>query len=481
MMTVRRSLLLSFAQRYSDLALRLAGTVVLARLLTPAEMGVFAVGYAVIGLATVLAEFGLRTYLIQERELTEARRGAAFAIALAASWSVALALLGGVQLLRQAGLDPALVEVLGVLALLFLIQPLTLPAMALLQRRMLFGHLYIANTARAAVGVAAAVLLASLGFGFMSLAWASLAEGLCTLAFAIAYGRTVPWTRPRLAGWRPVLAFGRRAAAIGAMKQLGDAAPSLALGNVAGYAAAGLFTRAQGVVALFDRGVLQAIAPVVLPVLAARARKGQDLRPIYLRKVAYLAGTAWPFFAFVGLFAEPLVGVLLGGQWDAAVPVVRLLCLTGLLLPFNQMNLQFFIALDMLASYLRIQAVNQAVKIPLVVALAFVAFEAVALALVAEQLLKLLQTAGPLKRRLGYDRRALLDAVGRSAGVAAAALVLPLALLLGLPSAPAPVALALGVVGFGLGWLAGLMLTAHPLRGELARGLSQMRSLLQPA
>ncbi len=51
MPSVRRALALSFAGKYSSLAIHTVAVMVLARLLTPAEIGVYSVAAAVVGLA----------------------------------------------------------------------------------------------------------------------------------------------------------------------------------------------------------------------------------------------------------------------------------------------------------------------------------------------------------------------------------------------------------------------------------------------
>ena len=54
------------------------------------------------------------------------------------------------------------------------------------------------------------------------------------------------------------------------LRQAGEAASRLLVGSVMGLGPLGLLTRAQGVVQIFDKALLDAVSPVVLPALAAR-------------------------------------------------------------------------------------------------------------------------------------------------------------------------------------------------------------------
>ena len=59
MSTVRQALAFSFLERYLTLAIALGSSMVIARLLTPAEIGVFSVTMAFVGIAQVLRDFGV--------------------------------------------------------------------------------------------------------------------------------------------------------------------------------------------------------------------------------------------------------------------------------------------------------------------------------------------------------------------------------------------------------------------------------------
>ena len=69
MTSVRRALAISFAERYALIVLALAGNMLVARLLTPEEIGIYSVSLAVIGIAQVLRDFGIGSFLIQEKEI----------------------------------------------------------------------------------------------------------------------------------------------------------------------------------------------------------------------------------------------------------------------------------------------------------------------------------------------------------------------------------------------------------------------------
>jgi len=77
MPSVRASLFFSFADRYGNLAINVLLTVVLARLLSPAETGLYSVAAGLINVAQSFREFGASVYILQEKELTREKLASA--------------------------------------------------------------------------------------------------------------------------------------------------------------------------------------------------------------------------------------------------------------------------------------------------------------------------------------------------------------------------------------------------------------------
>ena len=70
MIHLRRSLFITFFSTNAMTVVQFGVTLVLARLLTPAEVGIFSITSVVIGLAAVFRDFGVSSYLQRERDLT---------------------------------------------------------------------------------------------------------------------------------------------------------------------------------------------------------------------------------------------------------------------------------------------------------------------------------------------------------------------------------------------------------------------------
>lgn len=476
-MSLRKSLLISLAQRYSAFVVGFAASMVLARLLTPEEFGVYSVAMAAVGLVGVLRDFGVNRYLIQEKDLTEARLRTAFGLMLATSWGLGALLYAASGTIADFYGEPDLAEVLDLICIAFVVMPFGSAAHALLSREMRFGALYLIAVPPAVAGAAASVGLALAGWSHMSLAWGAVLSSLLTSLAALAWRRDVARLTPSLAEWRRVLSFGGWATAASALGQMAVRAPDLVVGRMLGLGAAGLYGKAVGIADVFQLQVMSAVDPVALTAVARAVRSGQEVRPPYLRAVACVTGLGWPFYAFVVLMAFPIVRLLFGPQWDDIVPLVQLLCLSRMVRLLVPITGPVLTGYGRVRRLFAVEVAVQAVSLPLLVAGALHGLVAVAaLRLVSAVVL------------VALHQRALSGLIGVSGGdtlrmalpalpVTALAMAGPtvVALIYGLRPEEILLPLVLGALSWGAGWLAGILVMRHPLADEVHAAAARLR------
>ncbi len=367
MSIIRRSLIISLAERYFMIALQLASFIILARLLTPEEIGLFSVSAALIGLAQVVRDFGVGSYLIQEKEITDTRIATAFTITL----SLALLLFTLTQLLAAPIAsfynDGRLEGVLRLLSINFLIIPFNSTTLALIRRSMKFGVLFWINISAASIGTAAALILAYLDFGYMSLVWSSIANAATICIGGMIYKRKELWIKPTFKEWRRVASFGSQASAAGIVTEIAMSINDLVIGKVMGFSAVAIISRAQGVMNLFQREVMGAIRNVAFPAFAQAHRENKDLETIHTRAINAITAIAWPFYCFLAIFPLETLRVLFGPQWDAAAPLVPIFCLAGAIAATWNLNLPMLIAMGRVDMAMRAEINVQLMRIALLV------------------------------------------------------------------------------------------------------------------
>src|SRR5690606_2260455 len=169
---VRRALAFAVAERYAGMAISFLSVVAVSRLLTPTEVGISALGLALVGIPNAFREFAACNFLIQGHEVTRADVRTAFTV----QFGLTLAICAGLVLLAPFFADfydqPMLDRFVCVVTAALMIDAIAAPIMSMLRRDLAFGSLAIISLAALSTHTMVVVLLSASGFSFMSFAWA---------------------------------------------------------------------------------------------------------------------------------------------------------------------------------------------------------------------------------------------------------------------------------------------------------------------
>lgn len=452
---------------------QLGFTAVMARLLEPAAFGLMAMAIIAMRLFAHVSQAGLAAALVQRPDLQRAHVQAALGLTLTIGTLATLAMWLAAPLLAMFFADPALPAVLRGLAPNLLLAALGALPLALLRRRLRFKAIAAIETIAYIVGYGAVgALLASLGAGVWALVGATLAQS--ALAWALAYTQERHTLRPRLsAEGRELLSYGTPFSLVGLLEFLSANLPAAAIGRLLGAPALGVFSRAWLLTNLPVEKATVVVARVLFPLLSQMQGDRPRLGALFVLALSAVGLLGAALTLSIAAVAEPLVAVLLGHQWRAAVPVVEVLALS---VPFIFMSTMAGTVCDataLLALKLRVQFGTLLLIAALMLAWRQHGLTGVAWALVVGEAARLLAYGLLLGSALGVVRGELLRvlavtlATGALAYAAAAAMLLPLGAL------PSVLQAAAGVPAALLALAAGVLLWSRAMAGSGAAQLAE--------
>jgi len=469
--SVRRALALSFFERYALIILGLGSNMVLARLLTPEQIGIYSVSLAVIGIAQVMRDFGIGTFLIQERNLEEEHVRSAFGLALLIGVSLFVAVFAAAPAVSRFYSAPELVETLRISAVNFLILPFCTISLALLRREMRFDRLIKVTLASTVLSSATTIGSAYLGHGPNSMAIGSLVGNIATGVLAFLSRENRMLITPSWSKWRALLHFGGQSSLIGILGSISMDANDLVVGKILGFHPVAILSRAQGLMNLLHRDAMSTIKGVALPAFAAAHREGADMEAAYRRSVSTLTALAWPFYGLVSLYAFEALRLLFGPQWDEARPLVPIFCAAGAVGAISSLIPTFMIAAGAIQSLTKAELMLQPMRLALifVAAMSFGTTQACAIAYLASAMIALPVIASSKSAPRQWSK--LASALGRSLAVSVATLtpaVLHVVLTTGLDRTdPLPVWQILLVLPLcAIAWIAGIGALHHSISRE---------------
>jgi O-antigen/teichoic acid export membrane protein len=326
-MRLKDAIIRSILQQNATLLIAFLSGLVIARLISPAEFGAYSVAMALLNIGAALRDFGVGTYVVSSKELEPDLLGSAFGISMACATGVTLLFIVLSWPVAALYGDPALGEVLRIAAPAALVLASVMPATTLLTRELRFDILLKIGVAGAAIQAAVAIALAWAGYGAPALGWGVLAGAFTIATLTLVYRPPGSGVVPSLRGWRRLLGFGGLMSATMLVGTTSAQTPQIFIGKGAGLAEAALFSRAQNIVTVILNSFFFALMKPMLSGLAQAERDGGDMTPLYLRVVAAVTGLAWPCYAVLIVWGEPVIRLLYGSAWSAAGQMILPLAL----------------------------------------------------------------------------------------------------------------------------------------------------------
>ena len=422
------------AWRFGMRILGLASTLVLVRLLAPADFGLIALASGFMQSVDGLMSLGTEEAVIREAAPDRAVYDTAFTLTalrgLIASVLVAVAAFPAAEFFG----DPRLGPVLLVVALLPLLDGLSNIGAVDFRRNMTFHKEFALMVLPKLGGILVAILAAFLLRSYVAMLCGMLVNR--SLRMAMTY--VMHPFRPRfsLIAWRALVEYSVWTWLLSLATLLRDRSDSLFLGRMAGTATLGFYSVGAEIAALPMTELIEPLGRASFSGFAAARHEGGAAGEIFLRLIGLSALLALPVGLGLSAVAAPLTRLALGPGWEQAVPVLQVLAVAGTMLVFGHLSQHLLSAHALLGRLVGIVLAGAALRVVLLLALipgfgATGAAMAAAIAIGVEQGL-MIATA---LRRFGIGFRGLLAQVWR----------------------PVLATGAMGVVlwGFGLGWAPG--------------------------
>ncbi len=477
---IKRTLGIAVVTQYTELFIQFVGVMILARIISSEEIGIYSVAAFLMALLHVFRDFGVTKYVIQEPDLTPAKIRSALGAAILLAAGVALILFSLRHPVARFYNEPRLADIMAVMSISFAVTPFGSVFNAINRRNMAMRKVAAIHIGSGLFSTIVSTILALNGFGAMTLAWSNLAGiAMYGLIAALLRGPGVPLA-PHFRDLREILRFGS-VASLGSLANVaGSNCQDVIIGKNLSLEATGYFSRGNGFVQVFKNLIAGACGPLVLPYFSALRHQSSDMVQPYRAAITYITGVAWPFFGVLAVLALPIVRTFYGPNWDASVPLVQILCAAGALSMLTMFAGDVMIANGHVKAVTKLQLMTQPVRIGLILVASMFGLAHVAVATVASEAAALALLSPLLRRTTGISFRHVLSATIRSSLVTVFAVVGPILVMVLDSSSGYPLvdAAAGGLVALA-GWLTGVFWCRHPIREHLlqARGWVNARIL----
>ncbi len=322
------SALITVAMNWFNRLVGIVSIAILARLLAPEDFGIIAMASLVVALAVVLLNFGVHVPLIQRQDAEQAHYDAAWTLRLLQT-SISTAILFFLAPLAADYFhDPRVEIVLRFLSFTLLLVGLENIGVVNFQKHMQFGAEFRFRFIRRMTGFVTTLVLAVVLRSY----WALVIGMLTERAAGVAFSYWLHPMRPRL-GWakiRDIFHVSQWMLVYGIGRYLRKNLHRILVGRWEPAAIMGAYSIADEVSMMPTNALLAPVNRALFPAFSKAQAAATRLKEMFLLAQGVQTLIAVPAAAGLAIVAEEVVLLLLGPNWQQAVPFVQILALISI-------------------------------------------------------------------------------------------------------------------------------------------------------
>lgn len=405
-MDQRNTIVISFIwkllERFSAQAISLGVTIILARLLLPAEFGIVAIIAVFINLANVIIDGGLSTALIQKKDAdnTDFSTITFFSLAVAVVLYALLSCLA--PSIARFYSQPLLTPIIRVLGINLILNSYNAIQRAYIAKHMLFNKLFYCSLTAISISGLTGVVMAYRGWGVWALVGQQLANQIALTAI-MSYA--IPW-RPVLVfsseRFRGLFDYGWKIFLSNFIIAIYENLRSLIIGKIYQPATLAYFDRGKQFPDLITTNINMSLQTVLLPAFSDIQDERSRVKEMMKNAVKITNFFILPLLVGLMVTAKPLVLLVLTEKWLDAVPFIQIFCVAFMLIPIQSTNMSAIKALGYSGITLKIELIKKAVETCILIVSFLIDVYAVAWGIVIYNLICIAINLYPTKKILNY-------------------------------------------------------------------------------
>lgn len=348
----------TFSQQFSIQLINFAVSIILARLLLPAEFGLLGMIAIFIAIGNSLVDGGMTSSLIRTQNPDQLDYSVVFFTNLSMSIVIYIVSFFTAPYISLFFEEPILTNLVRVYCLTFIIRAFSTVQATKLNKEMNFKLQMIINVPSLIIGGISGAAFAYYGYGVWSLVYMNILQSLVATIQLWIYSKWKPVFTFDINRLKMHLGFGYKLTLSGLINTIVKNVYNLIIGKFFTASQLGFFIRAKSMQELPVSNISSALNKVTYPLFSSIMNEDIKLKSVYKRLVQQVFFWITPILVIAIVLAEPLFRFLLTEKWLPAVPYFQILCISGILTPLNTYNLNILLVKGKSGQYLKLEIVK---------------------------------------------------------------------------------------------------------------------------
>jgi PST family polysaccharide transporter len=320
----------SFLNKALTQGLQFVFSIILARLLSPNDFGMFAMITVFSNLGLLFKDFGFGHALIYDKDASKNEFDSVFVLNMLTGVLLTTLFFFLAPVIAGFYDEPRLTNLTKVFSIVFFIQSFGLVNLVELKKRIDFKRLAIIENASLLVSSIIAIALAYYGFGVWSLVARTIMNMTLRTIIVFFVSSYRPGFNLNIKVVKKLWRYSINVSANGFLTYWMRNLDNLMIGKMLGQQSLGVYNMAYQIMLFPIRNISNTIKDVLFPSFSSIKNDINVIRSVYLKVIQTIALITFPMLAGIAILAEPFVLIVLGEKWEPMIPILSLLALVAI-------------------------------------------------------------------------------------------------------------------------------------------------------
>ena len=312
-------------------ALSFLRIIVIARILSPAQFGVYGIAALVLSLVEILTETGINVFLVQNKENINRYIGTAWVVSIIRGFLISSLIFLSSFFISGFFKSPDALVLLMLVSLVPLIRGFINPSIAKFQKDLQFQKEFYYRSGVFFIETIVSIVLVVVMKNPIALIYSLIAGAIFEMAISLLFVKPVPIIEFNKKIFREIISYGRWITGAGIFGYLFQNIDNVVVGRMLGTGALGTYDMAYSIATLPLNEISDVVARVTFPIYTRISDDKKRLRRAYIRTILLTTLLVLPILLSFLLIPSQVILLFLGANWIQATDVLKVLAIYAML------------------------------------------------------------------------------------------------------------------------------------------------------
>lgn len=319
--------------------------IILARLLTPAQFGVFGVASLVLVFLETITETGINVFLIQEKKEIKHYVNDAWIVSILRGVLIALLIVALAPLMANFFNSPGAQRLLLLTSLVPLIRGFINPAIVKYQKELLFDKDFFLNLSVFAFDSIIAIILAFITRDASSFIYGLIAGALLEVVISFTLIKPIPKISFDISNVKKIFNRGKWVTLFVIFNYFAQNGDNIVVGKLLGVVSLGVYQMGYKISTLPISEISDVANKVIFPVYSKIGGDRVRLRRAFLKTMSVITVLTLILGGIIFFLPKSLIVFVLGQEWGGIWQILKILAFYGILRAITGATASLFLAL----------------------------------------------------------------------------------------------------------------------------------------